>query len=431
MPFAKLGFSVGVLKILSYLFVMGALYLFLFKTDFSLLIKIITAFSPLFICYLVIPARSYSLAEFLLVFLMVIYKEKINKPILCGILLALLLQTLTIYAGFVFACSVVWLIDALISYRANAIDKESFLRNGIGMTIVFFSALFLLWEFRYVGYAVDTLSGNSSSFKIGSVIFHVFDMANGVFNGYYIFASLFVIFVLLYTTYRDIRFLKSVAIIVVGIGWQAYIYSLVYDDYVKLLSGILIIIFALGIYNTEQKWDIRLVEDENKNFRLLPMVGIFVVVLFSLSNGSELVLNELNPNCVFSQSNKMAEAINLLPENAAIVVTSAEYNSSVVAQVDKEHIIYNPFNGSVASYVDRSPNYSENMELSDFINTISVMFPESDEVYCIVNTGDNCCGVQLLNETVNDGYDSFIKVYEPEVGSTDGREDFYLLKITL
>ena len=105
----------------------------------------------------------------------------------------------------------------------------------------------------------------------------------------------------------------------------------------------------------------------------------------------------------------------------------SDYDSGVVAQV-KKHAIYSPFTRAKASYADRNPDFSENMTYQDFVSTITDMFPEATEAYVIV--GSEVCGVEDLDEIVEDNSDVLTKYYVPEEYPYYG-ETFYLLRINL
>jgi len=421
MPFAKAGFSSVTLKVMSWLFCTMALYVFMFKVETSFYIKIIAAISPMFVCFNVVPARSYSVAVFFVTILMALINNKKNRPILYGIILALLLQTLLIYGGFVFACCLVWLFEVLEDVKNKRIDLRSFLFNLFGLSIVFISALFLLWEFRFTSEIVGNENIQSMSFYLKNVVYQLVYGNKLLFGDYFILACC-CIGVALFILRKNTAAVKAFVILICGIGFQVYIYAFVYyNDHHRVISWLFILLYVMNVLYLEYN-------DKNNMFCRI-IIGLIVFLLaLNTSYSCDVILNELNPNLVFSQSRQLAIAINNLPENAAVFISSTDADTSVVAQVDRKHSVYSPFTRNLASYRNRDPKYIEKMDYQTFIRTACEMFPDYDEIYVIVQPDD--VTIYNLMDVIDQGYETIEVVYRPDIDSY-AVENFYLVRIKL
>ena len=97
--FAKLGLTFPYISYLSLILMLCALAMLLFKSPFPDVVKLAVSLSLVFIYYNPVISRVYSLIILLVVILAVYWPQKYDKPILYGILIALLFQTHIIMSG--------------------------------------------------------------------------------------------------------------------------------------------------------------------------------------------------------------------------------------------------------------------------------------------------------------------------------------------
>ncbi|WP_022772787.1 hypothetical protein [Butyrivibrio sp. AE2015] len=429
MPFAKLGFPAWTLKVLSLVFITVALALFLLKTEYSIGIKALVAISPIYLYSLVVPARSYSLAALLMTCIIVVYKDRNRKPLLYAIFLALLLQTLTIYGGFVFACGLMWFIETCIEIKNREVKVTEVINRILGMVLVFSSGVFLLWEFRYTNAVV-----NESECKPVEALFALFregcsDLESLFGKGYLIVFTISIVLLILLFQKKAPSFFQTIVILFLAIGWQVYIYTFVYfASKFRLVSWLLFILLAITMsYEYIESY---------KHFLFVFIAIMMILSAYSVNSWS---ISEFKKNYTYSQSKEIADAISELPTDAVVFISSSEYCSPVVAQVSVDRNIYNPFNRKIASYVDRNPEKSEGMTYEEFIRTVEEMFPGIADCYVIVNSGElvhdygiEYYGVRIegLCENVKEGYTCFEKIYE-NTAEIVLQDSFYLLKINL
>lgn len=430
MPFAKLGAPLWSMKVISYVMMTTSVILLLFKTSFPLYLKVLAAFSPMFVYSWTVPARSYALSALLMVMLIIIYRVRLEHPFLYGILLSLLLQTLTIYAAFVFACSVVWLLETICCIRNPKISKELVIKNAIGLSLVFISALFLLWEFRYTGERINTSADSSFFLFVLALLKQLYYGLELLFQAYSFVIMLLLIFVAICLLFN--RATSKISFVCfLGIGWQLYIYAFVYNNNGnnRVISWLYIILFAINMSYCK--------DDNGKMVKMekniLPndglCIGLSILLLMSFPYNYSFINAEVKGQ-PYSQSTLIVNEINKLPNDAVVFISSSDFDSSVVAQVDSNHMVISPFSGQKATFCDRNPEHAESMEYEDFIRNACDMFPGVSEIYVIVDSNWDYCYINGLEQLYEDRPDNFVDCFIDEGGSIVG-EDFLLLKILL
>lgn len=147
MPFAKLGFPVRFMNCLSLAIMTVTVYLFVKWSPFSKWINGICVFGVMFVYFYPTISRSYCLIPLFIVLLMRYEKEKSKRPILYGILLAMLVQTHIIMVGMAGMISLMWLWEEISAYWEEK-NRKRLLENGSGLLLPLLSVIFLYLELR-------------------------------------------------------------------------------------------------------------------------------------------------------------------------------------------------------------------------------------------------------------------------------------------
>ena len=147
MPFARLGFPYFVLKCISYSIMLFVSGIIIIKAPMKKWIRALFVFSPACLYCYVTPARNYCLCALFVVLLAWTYKARYEVPLIYGTLLALMLQTHIIMAGFVVALCFEWAVNLMIALYQRRCNKKLFFFNFAGIILPFLSGL-LLFEFR-------------------------------------------------------------------------------------------------------------------------------------------------------------------------------------------------------------------------------------------------------------------------------------------
>lgn len=428
MPFSKLGFPVWILKVVSYFFVMGGLFFLFWKTRFPILLKILMAFSPMFVCFLVVPARCYSLAAFLMVIWLIAYDKRESRPYFYGITLALLIQTHTIYAGFVLGACVVWGIEIIIYMINGNKNAQIIFKKITAICIPFFSAVFLLWEFRYTKAAI-TYHAHDLALNFYEAIKEMeysFQLLFGEWSFFCLFALAVLILYLLVVSKNG---WKGFIILAFGLGWQIYVFVFAASNANNRgISWLFIIVAAMNAICDDWKSgsNYSLINIGENNYCTYVFFYIVIILFLSMQYNVSTLRSEISYDSLYSQGKEIAEVINELPKDSAIFITVSDFDSPVSSQVDDSHVVYSPFSKSRASYMDRNPANEETMKFEELKSVIFQMFPEQSEAYIVVGVENtNIIGLQ---EKIADG-DNDIEIYYFNPCETTANENYYILKL--
>ena len=100
LPFAKLGFPMEIIQVISVGFVFASLAFLLYKSPFNILQKVLISFSAGMVYFLPVISRNYALIPIFLFLLAHFYNQRKEKPYIYALLLFLLSQTHILMFGF-------------------------------------------------------------------------------------------------------------------------------------------------------------------------------------------------------------------------------------------------------------------------------------------------------------------------------------------
>lgn len=124
MPFAKLGFPIITLNIISWLIFCVATALFLWKSPFLNWAKIAVLCSTAFLFWYPVVSRCYVLIPLLLFLLSILYEKRNEHPITFAMLIALLSNTHAYIEGFVAIVTAVFFVNDMIFSWKRYSKKE-------------------------------------------------------------------------------------------------------------------------------------------------------------------------------------------------------------------------------------------------------------------------------------------------------------------
>ncbi|MCI8490993.1 MAG: hypothetical protein HFJ04_12290 [Lachnospiraceae bacterium] len=140
-PFAKLGCPVWILGVISLTLMTLAVCLMLHFSPFPYWLKTILLFGTAFFYLSPVVSRVYSLVTVLIIALAVVYPMRMKKPLLYGILTALLLQTHVIIAGFAL---MVWIMYCFGLLKTEKSEKTVY--HWLGAFLPGISTVLLVLE---------------------------------------------------------------------------------------------------------------------------------------------------------------------------------------------------------------------------------------------------------------------------------------------
>lgn len=137
-----LGLPFRYFSVISIFFMTLALGVFLFRSDFNPVSKILVVLSPLFFYYNPVICRNYSVLMLFVCLLSALWKNRHDKPILYGVLAALLFQTHVL----IFGLAIGFTLEIFVDLIAN--KKHRGLKHICGLLIPFASFVLMLMELR-------------------------------------------------------------------------------------------------------------------------------------------------------------------------------------------------------------------------------------------------------------------------------------------
>ena len=254
-PFVMLGLPYyPTMNIISFILVAAAAWIFVKKAPFQRCVKYILLFSPVFIyCYATI-SRTYSMMPLIVVLLAVLYPKRLQRPILYGILLALLFEIHVILWGMVAALSVEFLISTIRAYKKEKSVKQTArsLTAIIPMLIVGLQYLLLFYPAARTSYALGNFALKTNPLNI---IYHLYLGIGTVFGntlsayenvGWYV--ALIFLAISLISISRDKRWIKYVLIAGGSILFEGIVSGFIYiDGNFRSISVFLILMFAIWL----------------------------------------------------------------------------------------------------------------------------------------------------------------------------------------
>ena len=398
MPFAKLGAPYYSLKFISLLFVSLALAVFLFATKLPAWFKILFSFTPIFIGFYAVPARTYSFCAVLIMLIAVLYPHKEDKPILFGIVLALQLQTLTIMGGFVVGCCIYWFAETIYFNLIKNKDVKKLLLNGVGLFLPLLSAIFLLWEFRYIGAVVGGNSIGSVREMAAAIVYAIIEGAKALYGNYGVLMMFAAFLILGYIAVSEKCNIGPFLILLIGFLWQCYIYAYVYSNgnHRVLLWGYMVL------------WDVAVAKIPNITVHTgykYVIVLLAVCLMWNYEYTNDLI-RDLNPHGKYADTTGAANAINELPNDAIIFEISDEYCNGVLPYLGSGHKVYNPFTKSVATYADRIPENKTFLTYDEFLQIAKEMFPDAEKIYVMLALESNRIR-GIYDQTESDGVTTY------------------------
>lgn len=108
------------------MFSIATVILVLWKSPFNIRMKIIILFSSGMIYYNTVMSRVYCLIPLLLCLLAYIYPVRKERPLLYGIIVALLTNTHIFMFGLIASLGIYMIIDLITDWRANSANRNFF-----------------------------------------------------------------------------------------------------------------------------------------------------------------------------------------------------------------------------------------------------------------------------------------------------------------
>ena len=382
--FAKLGLTFPYISYLSLILMLCALAMLLFKSPFPDVVKLAVSLSLVFIYYNPVISRVYSLIILLVVILAVYWPQKYDKPILYGILIALLFQTHIIMSGL--ACGLMACMFFRCIKRGQCTKYQL-----IGTLIAFISFCLLIFELyprSSTPASVDVSLGSIlTSVCTSTLIDGFFILYKAIFNPDSRFIMYIVKFFLLYLAvvlmviiFRR-KFLSLFDALFVSLCGLSAIYLIITFVYYGTVQMQRIFLFV-GIFSA---WII-CSETDDRIIKTMVLLMIAVPSIFSMQKWFSDIRADISNE--YSSAKTMSEYIvNELPDDSVVLLSYDSLNPPVVAYTEayRDDIVFFDIDGAAPfdCHIWKL-EYSEK-SVSDIDDTICDYFPETSNIYYLTS----------------------------------------------
>ncbi len=341
-PFAMLGLPYyPTINIISTVLVAAAAWIFVKKAPFKKSVKYILLFSPAFIyCYATI-SRSYALLPIIVVLLAIAYPKRHQRPIVYGLLIALLFEVHVFIWGLVAALAIEFLISTIQAYKKDKSIKNAAKSLTAAIPLLIVALQYLIW-FYPGAKASNTLAGftintdpldilHNLFFGIGSVFGNT--LAGREFVGIYLLLILLTFSVI--SIMRNKRWLKYVLIAGAPILFEGIIAGFLYKDgNFRSISVFLILTLVIWLAKSDQlPLEINLF-----NTRTTWVAVLCAYTFFGLLTVAPLIADDvLNP---YSNSRTTATYIEENIPSESLILTASSAEISALSAYLKDYTFY-------------------------------------------------------------------------------------------
>ena len=316
-PFAKLGFPIITLGIISILFVSIYVFIILFKTKLNIVTKILIVFSPGIFYKLGIISRCYSLIPFLLGLFYLIYNKRHERPYLYTLILCLLAHTHIIMCGFVGTAAIIFLIECF-----KQKNKDKFKKNIIIILLFTIFLILLLLQIIPSLYNCSIVSNkviNDISYldQIYSYI-NFYNFKNPLISRVIVIIYLIISIVFTFINDRKKGIIYTVFLIIFLVIHLFWI--------IILLERIAIVFLVFFTLNYDNK---------NK-FVILLITIISIINIYSMNYW---IYNDIKYSA--SDSYNASKKIDYIPNDSIILIINSSRHPSLMAYLENDIDYYN------------------------------------------------------------------------------------------
>lgn len=401
-PFAKLGFPVEIMQVISLFFVFISISFLLFKSPFNKFEKSIICFSAGMLYYLPVVARNYSMIPIFLFLLAYFYPNRNKHPFLYILIIILLSQTHVYMLG---VCAILSCLFIFESIKNKIVPN---IKSLVILLVYFLFVFFVFVDTPSENYALVPGVNNIIPFNqlviLISTVF-VFPLMNILvpLQKYSDFISLVslipFLFLITYCFFKSDK--KLFLIFSFSLGFMLFVFTKVYFNgilYQKSFLIFLVIMFCYWLY-----------KHENKHTSKLLAFSFNWLFIISMIISPIVISQEIKYN--FSGGKEIAQYIknNLEEEDVFIAIGNPYLFSPICAYLPNKKF-YNTLSSNYISYYSyASQNKSNKRE-----------FPSNAE-YSIIHED-----IQIINKDI---FDFKYKSSKKNLSSNTQREVFAIYSL--
>ena len=415
-PFAKLGLSFYYFNFISLALCTMAVYLLMEKGPFCIFTKMAIVSSSMFLYFNPVVCRIYSLIVILVVFILMIYEDRLIHPILYILLVSLLMQTHIMIYGLAFGLAIEYCFSFYNTNNTKKLKAFVFVLPILSTLLLFFELTPRVDYPAYTDVSINTIIQNINFGRIIHKLENLGYVSWGwnnnlsVFVPLGIFTFLGIIQILLIRKSSSIKkYISELTISFFGINYYLSLYIFVYSSHSQLASVLMIIVVA-------STWII--CSKEDKISKIPTTLFIIIASMLTFIPAQSILRSDISGN--YSNSKNVAAYIEKNIENNSIIALEdgEGYNTPIIAYVTSKRNDIKFYSLTLDKY------YTYNSWI--YLNNYKPFKIEEiiDKSLKINNNGN----IYYLSNDKKKEKTNFSLVFESYGSFTN--EDYYLYKIT-
>ena len=427
--FAKLGLPYMTMNIISWTIMNISAFLVLKKAPFNKIIRLSILISMPFLYYYTSISRNYSIIPLIVILLAIYYTKRKEKPYIYGLLIALLSNTHILMLGMVGMIMLTTFIDEIIINRKTNSKEEkkniiiSLTIALIGVAITGFQLLGCLDACVIPGNKIDVIYTTKQTIeRIPTILYREFAMmfTYRLEKSTYFAALIIVILV-------NLRYFpKQCLIFLGGLGFQTFVYLIIYKpSIIKVLLILIILLYCIWTQQYDYNEKMKKEKNKYKKIILISSIVIFqvyflVINLGTLYKGHKVIIDDINSNysCAKEISSYIKENI---PEGTTIICMYDASSTSVIPYL-KKYYFFNPITNKNFTYITWNLERVSQISNKDYIENIKRIYNNGENPYLIYTKETNIENITYLEDNKY-----ITKIYETDKALTD--ESYSLYKI--
>lgn len=403
-PFAKLGFPYYSIAIIHLIISVSAISVFVIKSQFSKLFKILLIFSYYFAYEYAVIARNYSITILFLFLIASMYKRRFEKPILFSFLIFFLLNTNVFGAIMGFALSLLFIFEILKQFN----KKVQLLSIGV--------LLLGIIAVAYQLYSPNHILNNNffSSFNYYASLYIFTNTFIPLrFEYHHLYTFIFFTFFAFIVFVTFLKKPKLVFLIVLSISGFLYIFLFRYACSHRHHALILVFIIFLLWIEKNYKENNMILKFLNIRDSIISKIGflrkivlgfLMFCLLYSVIYNIKTYYNEYKYN--FSGAKDMGEFINKNNyDNYEILTSSIHRGVAILPYINQKSIYYfqTKIYSSYGKWIELTPDIIS-ISNDSIVNQIESIFFENKNILVLVSDSigsNDLPGFECIHKTTS------------------------------
>lgn len=340
MPFAKLGFPLITLNLISWVIFCASALFFLIKSPFRLSAKILALFSNAFLFWYPVVSRCYVLIPPLLFILASIYEERENHLVSFAVILALLANTHAYIEGFVGIVTLLFFIQNIcLKWKTDSSYQK--VKKIVSLTVILAGVLVAFLQVAPAFFVPDKSSVAGLNFD-----FFAFD---GFLSGSYIYLIFWPVFVLTLIFLFCVLFKKDKIQFLIFLCSLIYMLAFAALIYGSSVSNRMLLWFFLMIFSL---WTSKIDFDKKNIFLIL-----FALLLLRPSLNLRDWKEDFSP---WKSAKNYIE--NSYPKGTPVFIVTEHQTATFAQLLSKEYPAYHLSSGKPVKLFSFSSDYNPHEE---------------------------------------------------------------------